>query len=131
VRVVGDLETVNGGIRVDFNSTVGGDIETVNGGIVVRQTDVGGRLTLVNGDITVGAKSHVHGGILIEKNRGINVGWGSKPKIPRIVIGPNAIVDGELRFERKVELFVHTTAKVGTVIGATAQPYTDTLPARE
>jgi hypothetical protein len=132
VTITGDLETVNGGIRVDFNSRVGGDIDTVNGGITVRQTDVGGRISLVNGDVTVGAKSHVHNGILVEKNKGIDFGWGSrKPKVPRIIIGPNAIVDGELRFERKVDLYVHTTAKIGTVIGATAVPYTDTIPERE
>jgi len=47
-----------------------------------------------------------------------------------VVIGPNAVVDGELRFEREVELFVHPSAKIGKVIGATAKPYTDTLPAR-
>ena len=131
-EVVGDLETVNGGIRVDFLSRIGGDVGTVNGGITVRQTDVGGRIRLVNGDVTVGAKSHVHGGILVEKNKGIDFGWGNrKPRVPRIIIGPNAIVDGELRFERKVDLYVHTTAKIGTVIGATPQPYTDTIPERD
>ena len=89
-------------------------------------------MRLVNGDITIGNGSHVHGGILVEKNKGIQIGWGSsKPKVPRIIIGPNAIVDGELRFERKVDLYVHTTAKVGTVIGATAQAYTDTIPERD
>jgi hypothetical protein len=62
----------------------------------------------------------------------MQIQWGSrKPKVPRIVIGPNAIVDGELRFEREVELFVHPTAKIGKVIGATAVPYTDSLPERE
>jgi hypothetical protein len=30
-----------------------------------------------------------------------------------------------------VELFVHPTAKTGKVIGATAVPYTDSLPERE
>jgi hypothetical protein len=58
--------------------------------------------------------------------------WGNrKPKVPRIIIGPNAIVDGELRFERDVELYVHTTAKVGRIIGAKPQAYTDTIPERE
>src|SRR5687767_11932058 len=95
VRVTRDLETVNGGIRVDFLSNVGGDIITVNGGITIRQTVVGGGIELVNGDITVGAKSHVHGGIFVHKNKGIQVGWGSnRPKVPRIIIGPNAVVDG-------------------------------------
>jgi hypothetical protein len=132
VRVDHDLETVNGGIRVDFNSKVGGDVTTVNGAITLRQTEVGGALRLVNGDITVGAKSHVRGGILVQKNKGIQIGWGSnKPKVPRVIIGPNAIVDGELRFERKVDLYVHTTAKIGTVIGATPVAYTDKIPPRD
>ena len=130
-ETVGDMETVNGGISVEERAHAG-SLQTVNGGITVRQTDVGGRIRLVNGDVTVGAKSHVHGGILVEKNKGIDFGWSNrKPRVPRIIIGPNAIVDGELRFERKVDRYVHTTAKVGTVIGATAQPYTDTIPERD
>ncbi|KFN44026.1 hypothetical protein [Arenimonas oryziterrae] len=129
IVVKNDVETVNGGIRISFLSQVGGDVSTVNGGITIQQTEVNGRLNTVNGDITVGAKSHVRGGILVEKpNHGWN--WSGKPRIPRIVIGPDAVVDGELRFEHEVELFVHTSAKVGTVTGATAKPYTDTLPAR-
>ena len=131
VQATGSITTVNGGIRVDFLSRIGGDIETVNGGITIRQTDVAGKLSLVNGDMTVGAKSHVHGGILVQKNSGLQIGWGRKPKVPRIVIGPNAIVDGELRFEREVELYVHASAKIGTVVGAKAIAYTDTIPARD
>lgn len=129
VRVGKDLETVNGGIRIDFNSHVGGNIGTVNGAITVRQTEVGGRVRTINGDITIGARSLVHGGILVEKpNRsGWNWGWG-KQRIPRIVIGPDATVQGDLTFEREVELFVHTTAKIGKVTGATVQSYTDKLP---
>jgi hypothetical protein len=40
-------------------------------------------------------------------------------------------VQGTLRFDREVELFVHPTAKIGTVIGAKAQTWTDTLPPRK
>ena len=127
VKVARDVETVNGGIRFDFNSKVGGDISTVNGGITVKQATVGGKLRTVGGDITVGAQSLVEGGILVEKPHGIS--WG-KTRIPRIVIGPNATVKGELHFEREVELFIHTSAKVGAVSGATARPYTDNLPAK-
>ena len=43
---------------------------------------------------------------------------------------PSAVVNGELRFEREVELFVHTSAKIGSVSGATAKSYTDSIPAR-
>jgi cytoskeletal protein CcmA (bactofilin family) len=88
---------------------------------------VSGQLQTVSGDITVGAKSHVRGGIHVEKPHGIS--WG-RVKTPRIVIGPNARVDGELRFDRTVELFVHPTATIGRVTGATAQSYSGALPPR-
>jgi hypothetical protein len=74
--------------------------------------------------------SHVRGGIRVVKP---NMQWIEirKKRNPRIVIGPNARVDGPLVFEREVELFVHTTARTGPITGATAQRFsTDTPPAR-
>ena len=48
---------------------------------------------------------------------------------PRIIIGPNAVVEGPLVFERPVTLYVHTSARIGAVTGATAKPFsTDTAP---
>ena len=127
VQVARSAETVNGGIRFGFRSSVGGGVATVNGGITLKQTRVQGRVETVGGDITVGNGSVVEGGILVDKPRGMS--WGKK-RIPRIVIGPNAVVNGTLRFEREVELFVHPSAKIGAVSGATVQRYTDTLPPR-
>jgi hypothetical protein len=69
----------------------------------------------------------VHGGILIEKPHGLHFG---RMRIPRVVIGPDATVQGELRFEREVELFVHPSARIGPVVGAKAQSWTDKLPPR-
>jgi hypothetical protein len=40
-------------------------------------------------------------------------------------------VQGTLRFDREVELFVHPSAKNGTVAGAKAQAWTTTLPPRD
>jgi hypothetical protein len=96
----------------------------------VQQTEVGGQVRTVSGDITIGARSRVKGGILVEKSQGIRFNWGKK-RTPRVVIGPNAVVEGELRFERAVELFVHPSARIGKVSGATAQPWTDHLPPRD
>ena len=127
VRVDEGVETVNGGVHFGFNSRIGRDIETVNGGITVKQSEVGGQIHTMNGDITIGAKSVVRGGVWIEKPRGLHFG---KMKTPRVVIGPEATVQGTLRFDREVELFVHSSAKIGTVVGATAQAWTDKLPAR-
>lgn len=145
--VTGKLETVNGGIKLEREVTVNGGIETVNGSIFVDRggklkdgvetvngaiglvgTHLGGGISTVNGDITVGIDSVVKGGIKVEKN---NSWLQVKPKRdPRIVIGPNAVVEGTLVFERAVKLYVHKTARIGTVTGATAQSFdTPTAPA--
>jgi hypothetical protein len=46
-----------------------------------------------------------------------------KKRKPRIVIGPNAVVEGPLVFKREVNLYVHRTARIGQVTGATAVRY--------
>ena len=127
VQVRKDVETVNGSIFTDRGTVIGGGIETVNGAIGLVATQLAGSIETVNGDITVGVGSHVKGGIKVEKPRG----WSMKPRRdPRIIIGPNAVVEGQLVFERPVTLYVHTSAKIGAVTGATAKPFsTDTAPA--
>ena len=130
-QVDGDVETVNGGIFFDRGSNVRRGVSTVNGGIGLVDTDLGGGIETVNGDITVGVGSHVKGGIRVEKPTG---NWGlrmGKPKVPRIVIGPNAVVAGNLVFEREVTLHVHQSARIGNVSGATAQRYSTATPPQD
>ena len=128
-RVEGNVETVNGGITVGKLSELKGDeLSTVNGKIVIYQSTIQGRVSTVNGDVTIGSNTQIHGGILVDKPTGLS--WG-KPKIPRILIGPNAVVKGDLVFKREVELLVHSSAKIGKVTGATAITYTDKIPARK
>lgn len=118
------IEVVNGGITLAEGALVRGGIEGVNGAIALTAAEVQGGIETVNGDITIGADSRVSGGILVEKPRGNSwFGWGddSGKKKPRIEIGPRAVVEGDLVFKREVELFVHDTAKVGRIEGATAQ----------
>ena len=55
------------------------------------------------------------------------MGWG-KQRPPRIVIGPNAVVDGPLVFEREVTLYVHDSARIGKVTGAIAVRYSSPTP---
>lgn len=129
-RVSGDVETVNGGIFVDRGGNVQGDVETVNGAIGLVDTDVGGGLETVNGDVTVGVDSHVRGGLRYIKPKGSFIRIG-KQRIPRVVIGRNARVDGPLVFEREVVLYVHSSAKTGPITGAQAIRFEgDTPPAR-
>lgn len=119
-RIGGGIETVNGGIFVDRGGHVAKGIETVNGAIGIVATELGGNIETVNGDITVGVDSHVHGGVKVNKptSNWMPIEFGSKRK-PRIVIGPNAVVDGDLVFEREVTLYVHKSARIGKVTGAT------------
>lgn len=132
IRVAGNgklsssLETVNGGIFVDRGGDVHGDIETVNGAIGLVATQLSGGITTVNGDVTVGVNSHVKGGIRYTKP---NTSWFSLNKRdPKVIIGPNAVVEGPLVFERKVDLYVHNSAEIGPVSGATAVRYDGTTP---
>lgn len=127
VQVAGDIETVNGSIFVDQGGKVDGGIETVNGAIGLVQTEVVQNLETVNGDITVGIGSHVRGGITVERNRS----WfqGTPKRKPRVVIGPDAVVEGPLKFEREVSLYVHRSARTGPVTGAEAVMFeTETAP---
>ena len=130
-RIDGDVETVNGGIFIDRGGNVRDDVSTVNGAIGLVDTDLGGGIETVNGDITVGVGSHVKGGIHVEKPSG-NMGmqWG-KQRIPRIVIGPGAVVDEALVFERDVVLYVHDTARIGSVRGATPKSYNTATPPKD
>lgn len=118
---------VSGDIFFDRGSQLGGGVETVSGDIGLVGTRVAGDIETVGGDVTVGIGSHVKGGIRIEKNEnGRNSGNG---KPPRIVIGPNAVVEGALVFERPVALYVHSSAKIGRVSGATPRSFdTPTAP---
>jgi len=128
-RVNGNVETVNGGITVGKLSELkGAELSTVNGKILIYQSIIKGLVSTVNGDITVGSNSQLHGGILVDKPTGLS--WG-KQKIPRVLIGQNAVVTGELVFKREVDLVVHSSAKIGKVTGATPQIYTDKIPARK
>ncbi|WDJ47349.1 hypothetical protein JH286_21685 [Xanthomonas campestris pv. campestris] len=119
-KTYGDLETVNGSIEIGA-ATQTKNVETVNGSIQVGEHARTGGVSTVNGDITVGLGSHVRGGILVTKP---NFGFSFKPnRKPRVIIGPNAVVDGPLKFEREVTLYVHRSAKIGAVTGATARSF--------
>jgi NDP-sugar pyrophosphorylase family protein len=116
--VTGGATTVNGGIEIGKRVHVGGDVSTVSGGIELRGTEVGGRVITNNGDIELSDGAHVRGGILVEKNNSHNWGWGDeKPRPNKVRICSTCVVDGELRFDRPVELRVEQGAKIGAVIG--------------
>ena len=126
VQVGGGLEAVNGSLFADRGSRIHGDVENVNGGIGLVGAEVGGDIHTVRGDVTVGVGSRVKGGLRVEKPNGFQLG---KQRPPRIVIGPDAVVEGALVFEHPVTLYVHRSARTGPVSGATAKMFdTPTAP---
>jgi len=124
-RVAHAVTTVNGGINLKSNAEVAGSVRNVNGRIVLTGAHVAGGLRTVGGDIDVSGGSHVEGGILVEKDTGL-FNW--NPRVPRIVIGPGAVVQGELRFEREVKLYVSDKATIGPISGATAIRFSGDSP---
>lgn len=116
VQVAGNVTSVNGSIRLEQQSAVQGKLENVNGSIRLERARVGDGIKTVNGDIEIGEGSRVDGGILIEKP---SLSFFGNKRVPKVVIGPDAEVNGELRFEREVELRVSSQAKVGKIVGAT------------
>ena len=128
-QVDGSVETVNGSVFLDRGSRVSRGVSTVNGAIGLVDTDLGGGIETVSGDITVGVGSHVKGGIRVEKpNRhGFSLHMG-KQRPPKIVVGPDAVVEGALVFEREVTLYVHDSARIGTVTGATVVRFSTPTP---
>ncbi|OOG40119.1 hypothetical protein B0E52_12140 [Rhodanobacter sp. C06] len=127
-QVDGKVEAVNGAITLAQGAQVSGHLSNVNGAITLDAAHVAGGLETVAGDITVGAGSHVEGGILVDQPH--NNGWfrwGSERK-PVIVIGPHAVVQGTLEFRREVVLKVSDSAQIGPVKGATAEKFSGAAP---
>src|SRR5207248_2773278 len=118
---VGACDGVNGDVTAtESGAGVGGGLKNVNGQITLKTAHVGGGLSTVGGDIDLSGESRVEGGILVQEPGGWFGGSSSRPRKPRIVIGPGAVVQGNLRFEREVELYVSERATVGPITGATA-----------
>lgn len=124
-RVREDAESVNGAITLERGAEISGKVSNVNGRIRTEAARIGGDIETVAGDIEIGADSRVDGGLLVEKPSGWS--WG-KQKLPRVVIGPNAVVQGRLVFHREVELYVSSSAKIGAVEGATAKTFSGATP---
>ena len=114
VTVEGEVSVVNGKIDLDRGSKVSDDVSNVNGEISVSGADIGGDLSTVNGDVSLSDSAVVRGDLIVEKPHG----WKSDNRKPEIVIGPGSRVEGELKLEREVELFISETAEVGGVSGA-------------
>jgi hypothetical protein len=115
--VAREASTVNGSLKLAKRTRVGGAVSTVSGEIELNGAEVGGTLTTVNGDIDLTDGAHVRGGILVKKPNG-DWSWNNGHEdLVKVHICGTCVVDGDLRFERPVELRVDAGAKIGKVIG--------------
>ncbi len=87
---------------------------------------VGGGIKTSKGSISITGASRVEGGIVVERSATELIQIAADA--PRIVIGPGAVVQGDLRFERPVQLFVSDKAAIGKVTGATPVSFSDDSP---
>ncbi|MGO3127140.1 MAG: hypothetical protein ACTIJY_03610 [Luteimonas sp.] len=122
-NIGGNVESVSGGVFVDRGGRIDGKVSTVNGAIGLVGTEITGDVKTVNGDVTIGTGSHVRGKLVIDKPSSNWFPVTINRRNPRVIIGPDAIVDGPMEFKREVTLYVHTSAKTGAISGATAVPY--------
>jgi hypothetical protein len=125
-HVSGNAASVNGELNLEDGAEISGSLSNVNGKITLTAAHVAGGIKTVQGSMSITGASHVEGGILVEKPSGEMMQI--LKNVPRIVIGPGATVQGELRFERTVQLFVSDKATIGTVTGATPIPFTGESP---
>jgi len=125
-RVAGDLKTVNGAVTLEHGADVGGELTNVNGEFDLGGAHVGKGIRTTNGDIDVGAGSRVEGGIEYDSATGISISF--THRVPHIVIGPGAVVQGPLRFGREVRLYVSNRARIGPVSGATPISFSGDQP---
>lgn len=123
-HVSGNAGSVNGDLILASGAEVSGALSNVNGKIELNSAHVGGGIKTISGSISISGASHVEGGILVEKPNSTLF----NSEDPVIVIGPGAVVKGDLRFERKVKLYVSDKATIGTVTGATAIAFSGDNP---
>jgi DUF4097 and DUF4098 domain-containing protein YvlB len=119
VSIEREAHTVNGDVDMRRRSRVGGDVTTVSGDIELEGAEVGGTLRTHNGDIELSDGARVRGGIHVKKR---NSGWSRNHDDPvKVHICSTCVVEGDLRFDRPVELRVDSGAKIGNVIGASVK----------
>lgn len=127
VKIVHRVATAGGAILLDDHVDVAGPVSTADGEIRLESAHVGGGIITRRGNIHVGGGSRVENGIRVRRSFCLCINGGSLTN-PRVVIGPGAVVQGALIFERKVTLYVSSTATIGEVVGATSVRFSGVSP---
>ena len=130
-QVAKGIESVNGALTLAHGANVAGSATNVNGHISIDGAHVGGGLETVDGDIDVTGNARVDGGILVHKPDSNSWFHFGSDRIPVVTIGPGATVNGTLKFEREVKLYVSDKAHVGQIVGAKPVTFTGAEPPQQ
>lgn len=125
-QVSGEVTTVNGRVSLGEGSSVTGDVGSVNGRISLVATQVEGGLSNYNGGIEILDGSTVTGDVTVKEPQDHGNDWNNDP--PHVVVGRNSQVLGRMIFEREVRLYVHESAQVGAIEGATPKSFSGDRP---
>lgn len=130
-NVTGEVRTVNGAVVLEQSAHISGHVANVNGQIRLDAAQVGSGIETVSGDINIGAHSSVEGGIWVRK-KCLGGVWQwftlSRCEPSLVVVGPDAVVQGTLKFEHEVKLYVSDRARIGPVEGAKVIVYSGDRP---
>jgi cytoskeletal protein CcmA (bactofilin family) len=124
-HITGNIHTVNGSLHIDRGAEVSGDAANVNGSIHIAGAHIGGSVTTTNGSLDLGPDARIDGDVIVKEDNSWHYGH---DRYPHVVIGPGTVVKGELRFERKVVLYVSDRATIGAVQGAEALKFSGDHP---
>lgn len=106
-----DVESVNGSVTCESGVAVKGDISTINGRVKLCNSEVSHDITTINGDITLKEKSIVRGDIVIKDNKGRS----KSKRALEIRLSNESVVEGDIIVKDrdiKVEVYLSDGSKV-------------------
>ncbi|PCI76738.1 MAG: hypothetical protein COB20_09900 [SAR86 cluster bacterium] len=143
----GSVDTVNGRISATQGGEIGGSATTVNGRINMDSVAVGRNVETLNGsinlvDVTVGENVETRNGnvrlenSVVEQDLIIHSRYrvsllgliDIKRDEPKIIVGPGSEIKGSLIARTDVRLYVHESAKIGNIVGASPLIYSGGHP---
>lgn len=124
-KLSGEMSSVDGRLTLNEGAEAG-SVSNVNGTITLNDATVDQDVATVNADILVNGHSRILGGIHVHKLP-IGVLQGAKEPA-HIIIGPGATVQGAMKFDRPVKLYVSDKASVGAIDGASPTAFSGDTP---
>lgn len=128
--IAGDVSSVNGAIRLKDNCQVDGSVITNNGRVFLENSRIYRNLEMADGYIELDHAT-VTGDVVVRKKgfwEYVNLDHLFDFFPPKIIIGPNSVIEGRLIVNRPAKLYVHESAKIASIEGVEARYYSGSKP---